>query len=239
MLGHVVKNYLSFKKDCSLLTTNSRWPNIDFKKEIISFSTQSNAYIVNCIGAIPQKVDSFVINSDLPIWLENNISESKCKIIHPGTDCESDDDEYGVSKRKASDFIIKHGEKSKIIKASIIGPELSTKDSLLEWFLNCKEKEIDGYSQFFWNGITTLQWAHICHDLIANWRKYNILTIPATECISKYDLLIKIKNIFKKNIKINKNEEKKVNKCLKGNYSVPDIDIQLIELKKTMLSNKF
>ena len=237
MLGHMVRQYLSNKNDFSVLTTNFKWPNGDFKKEIINFSSQSNVYIVNCIGAIPQKVDLFDINSDLPIWLEKNITNNRCKIVHPGTDCEIDNDHYGISKRKASDYIIEYGKMTKIIKASIIGPELSTKDSLLEWFLNCQKTEIDGYSQVFWNGITTLQWANICYDLIKNWDNYNILTIPSTECISKYDLLKKIKNIFKKRITINKNSKIKVNKCLEGNLEVASIDNQLIELKKIMQEN--
>jgi len=237
MLGHMVRQYLSDKNDFSVSTTNSKWPSDDFKKEIISFSSQSNVYVVNCIGAIPQKVDVFDINSDLPIWLENNISNYKCKIVHPGTDCEIDNDKYGISKRKATDYIIKHGEMTKIIKTSIIGPELSTKDSLLEWFLNCQNTEIDGYTHVFWNGITTLQWANVCNNLIKNWDYYNTVTTPSTECISKYDLLKKIKNIFKKQIIIKKDSKIKVNKCLKGNLEVPSIDNQLIELKKFMQDN--
>tara|TARA_A100000164_G_C21941463_1_gene790960 strand:- start:756 stop:1508 length:753 start_codon:yes stop_codon:yes gene_type:complete len=238
MLGHMVKRYLSNKNDFSVFTTNLKWPNNDFKKEIISFSSQSNAHLINCIGAIPQKVDSFNINSDLPIWLENNINSYRCKIIHPGTDCEVDNDKYGISKKKASNYIIKNGKITKIIKASIIGPELLTKHSLFEWFLNCQEEEVDGYTQFFWNGITTLQWAYICYDLIINWNKFKILTIPATDCISKYDLLVKVKTVFNKKIKINKNMKIKANKCLIGNYKVPTIDNQLLKLKKQMNENK-
>ncbi len=238
MLGHMVRRSLSEKNDLSIYTTDLKWPNNDFKEKIFRFSSQSNAYVVNCIGGIPQKVDSFNINSDLPIWLENNIDNYNCKIVHPGTDCEADNDEYGISKREATDFIIKHGKITKIIKASIIGPELSTKNSLLEWFLNCQEKELDGYGQFFWNGITTLQWANICYDLIVNWDSFDILTIPATDCISKYDLLVKIKMIYNKKIEINKNMKIKANKCLVGNYQVPNIDHQLMTLKKQIGKNK-
>ena len=100
MLGHMVRRSLSEKNDLSIYTTDLKWPNNDFKEKIFRFSSQSNAYVVNCIGGIPQKVDSFNINSDLPIWLENNIDNYNCKIVHPGTDCEADNDEYGISKKE-------------------------------------------------------------------------------------------------------------------------------------------
>ena len=240
MLGHMANNFLTQKEDCAVETTDLRWPSGEFKRFLKVFSSQDNSFIINCIGAIPQRVNCFDINTDIPIWLEKNICESfGCRIVHPGTDCESDNDEYGSSKRKASDYIIKKGQITRIIKSSIIGPELGTKKSLLEWFLNCQDKEIDGYSHFFWNGITTLQWANICYDLIVNWDNYNILTIPATECISKHDLLVKIKKIFNKKIKINKNMNVKANKCLVGNLRVPTIDNQLLMLKKQINENNY
>ena len=39
--------------------------------------------------------NDFGINSILPVFLELN---SNCKIIHPATDCESDNSIYGISK---------------------------------------------------------------------------------------------------------------------------------------------
>ncbi|OUX29802.1 MAG: hypothetical protein CBE24_07740 [bacterium TMED264] len=233
MLGHMVKDFLSSKNDCFVLTTTSRWPNEDFKKIVKTFSYQNCEYIINCIGAIPQKVKSFNVNSELPIWLDDNIGQnSTCRIVHPGTDCEGDKDEYGLSKKRAADFLIKNGVCTKIIKTSVVGPELYSKNSLLEWFLNVDQEVIDGYSQFFWNGITTLQWSLICYDLIKNWNQFETLTIPASECISKFDLLMLVKNIFKKKIKIKKNATIKANKCLIGNLKVPPIEQQLFDLKK-------
>ena len=72
--------------------------------------------------------------------------------------------------------------------------------------------------------------------MIINWNNYHILTVPSTNCISKYELLKKIKKIFNKQVNINKNSEIKVNKCLTGNLIVPSIDTQLIELKNHMNS---
>ena len=126
MLGNAVHQCLNVKIE----TTDLRWPDDEFKSFIKNYEGD---YIVNCIGAIPQRTDKFEINYELPIWLEEN---SNCKIIHPGTDCETDNDEYGVSKRKASSYLTVHGTNTKIIKTSIIGHEIDSKVGLLDWFLN-------------------------------------------------------------------------------------------------------
>ena len=235
MLGHMVHKYLSTKEDCELITTDLRWPDKKFKDFIIDFwNGQDGNYIINCIGAIHQRTDSFDVNTDLPIWLDDNIDYnlSDCRVIHPGTDCEIDDDDYGNSKRKAAEYLIEKGQMTKIIKTSIIGHELNTKVSLLDWFLN-SEDEVYGYTEAYWNGNTTLQWAKICYDLMRNWHDYEpIPIIPSTNCVSKYELLNIIKDVYNKNIIINKNSNTSINKCLEGNIHVPSLKEQLEELKK-------
>ena len=64
-----------------------------------------------------------------------------------------------------------------------------------------------------------------------------IINIPATNCISKYELLNLIKRIFKKRIIINKNSDVKANRCLTGTINVKDINKQLVELKKFYYDN--
>ena len=226
MLGHMVHKYLS-TKDCELVTTDLRWPSDEFKNFVVDFNGD---FVVNCIGAIHQRTSEFSVNTDLPIWLD--VLNKDFKIIHPGTDCEIDDDDYGNSKREAAEYLLEKGRDTKIIKTSIVGTEVNTKASLLEWFLDVKEKNINGYSEYYWNGNTTLQWAKICYRLLSDWNGFEKLNIPMTECISKYELLKIMKNVFEKDIIINKNSDIKVNKCLVGNIEVPKIEEQLIELKE-------
>jgi len=223
MLGHIVFNYLS-DQNFDVKTIDYRFPSKKFKQYIKSFKGD---FIINCIGSIPQKTSIFDINTELPIWLSDN---TLTKIIHPGTDCEMDNDEYGNSKRIAREYIIKNSYNTKIIKTSIIGPELISKNSLLEWFLN-SENEVKGYTKTMWSGITTLEWAKQCLNLIKNWESYNKETIIEGTCLSKYNLLNLIKEIFNKEINIIPDNGVDINKCLKGNIKVSDIKIQLQELK--------
>jgi dTDP-4-dehydrorhamnose reductase len=228
MLGHMLVKYLTHQ-NYTIYTTDYRFPSIEFKNEILKFNGD---YIINCIGSIPQKTTNFQINYELPIWLEEN---SNCSIIHPGTDCEIDDDEYGVSKRKASEYIKKQNNKTKILKASIIGPELNSKVSLLEWFLS-SSGDVYGYSNAMWNGITTLEWAKQCVKLIVNWDDYKTETILYSDCISKLELLKNIKLIYQKDSHILP-IDKGINKCLLGDIYTSNIYIQLQELKQYKYEN--
>jgi dTDP-4-dehydrorhamnose reductase len=222
MLGNAVYKFLKGSHEVTVILR--RWPSVAFKDEVSSYRGD---YIINCVGAIPQRTKDFSINYDLPVWLEQNAA---CRIIHPGTDCEMDDDEYGVSKKEAAEFIKSRGERTKIIKTSIIGHELTTTCSLLDWFLN-SEGEVFGYTRAYWNGNTTLQWAKECYSLMINWGEYDKCTVFATECLSKFELLNIIKDVYRKDIIIHPKDNVPVNKCLVGRVIVPSIRQQLIELR--------
>jgi dTDP-4-dehydrorhamnose reductase len=226
MLGHMLSLYFETQKNIKIIKIKSRWPEESFFNEIKNFKGQ---FIINCIGAIPQKTKNFHINYELPIWLSEN---SNCAIIHPGTDCEMDMDDYGLSKKKASDYIKNISINTKILKSSIIGPEINNSASLLEWFLNNNNKYVNGYTDAMWNGVTTLEWAKQCYKLIENWNDYKKETIIQSNCISKYELLITIKNIFEKQIEILPISGLGKNKCLNGEIFTKDISQQIIELKK-------
>ena len=174
-----------------------------------------------------------------------NYRGKKFKIIHPGTDCEIDDDDYGNSKREAAEYLLDEGKDTKIIKTSIIGPEMNSKSSLLEWFLNSKN-EVSGYSEAYWNGNTTLQWSKVCYKIMSDYGKYDDLNIPTSNCISKYELLNVMKDVFEMDITIKENSDVSIDKCLLGtksaydsSYNMPSVDIkkQLKELKKFYYDN--
>tara|TARA_Y100000034_G_scaffold135871_1_gene209528 strand:- start:149 stop:877 length:729 start_codon:yes stop_codon:yes gene_type:complete len=227
MLGHMVYKYLSNIYH-GVETTEHRWSTEGFVKDMLSFRGK---YVVNCIAAIPQRTNDFVINHELPIWLDKNLS---CNIIHPGTDGELGNDPYAISKTNATKHIITDGKRTKIIKVSLIGPEIYNKVSLMEWFLSNDEKSVQGYDKFYWNGITTLQWSKICNLMINDFESYDVLNIPTSNRVSKYELLEIIKDVFNKDIEIKKNSKVESERCLKRTDGMPHLDIktQLEELKE-------
>jgi dTDP-4-dehydrorhamnose reductase len=172
MLGHMVKKYLEQRYEIE--TINHRWPSDEFKTAI---KKSNSNFLINCIGAIPQRTKDFSINWEIPKWLDENFNGN---IIHPATDCEMDNDAYGISKKKAADWIIEFGKRTKMIKTSIIGPELNGSASMLYWFLSNKyHSEVNGYSNHTWNGITTFHWAKFSEELIKNWDNHKAKVQPS------------------------------------------------------------
>ncbi len=220
MLGHMVYNVLN--NNYKVKTINERFPN--WNKEMFN----GIDIIINCIGAIPQKVDKFDINWEIPIWLNEN---TNCKIIHPATDCEIDVSNYGLSKKRATDYIKNYGKSTKIIQTSIIGPELNSNDSLLEWFLSQKG-EVYGYTKAIWNGVTTLEWAKQCEVIINNWDTSPLLTILHSDKVSKFRLLHTIQECYGKTDVVIMPKKLGKDKSLTGNVKTKDIRVQIKELIK-------
>ena len=221
MLGNAIVKYL--KQYYIIDTIDHRFPSFEFENYIKQYNGD---FIVNCIGTIPQKTTEFDINYKLPIFLTNN---TKSKIIHPSTDCENDDTPYGISKLKATEWLLNNFQNIRIIKTSIIGIENNSSYSLLGWTLS-QTGEINGYTEAKWNGITTLEWAKKCHNIVKNWNLHDTLTTFTSNCISKFELLNIIKSVYNLNITINPVNLGK-NKCLEGIFT-SDIKTQLVELKE-------
>lgn len=226
MLGHMVKLYL--EQFYNIETIDYRWPAEEFKQAIKNSDAD---FLVNCVGAIPQRTKEFSINHELPIWLDQNFSG---KIIHPGTDCEIDNDAYGTSKRIGTDWVLNQGSRTKVIKTSIIGPELNSNASLMYWFLSNQDgSEVNGFVNHFWNGSTTLQWAKHAKVMIEYWPDQSKLTVIGSECISKWNILSIINKVYSRSIQINQFDSgKKVDKCMKCDVRYADLEQQLKELKE-------
>ena len=243
----VVKTFSRNKKKYQVNTISSRWGEKEFNKELKNTDSE---YIINCIGAIPQKYSEDAtkyksLNIDLPEFLE----KLNKRIIHPSTDCEFSgkieklkkynktdkrdaEDEYGKSKAFISKKIESKFKNTKIIRTSIIGRELKNHLSLLDWTLTGSEP-INGYVDHYWNGITTLQWCKICQRLIDNWEMSPKINQFGTEkIISKYELIKTIIKIYNKKRKVIKyNTGKEINKCLESDFILPSIEKQIAELK--------
>ena len=229
MLGHVVLKYLK-SKNISIRTIEYKWPSSEFINEIIN---SQDDFLINCIGSIPQKnknSNEFILNNFLlPVFLSKYFENT---IIHPSSDCEfinNNDDLYADSKFKA--FSLLKGKKNvRIIKASIIGPELNNNKSLWSWFENIKSNKVFGYTNHYWNGITTLKWAEIAW-LIINQTIDKKIIVAGTESISKFSLL----TILNKKLNLNKiiidhETPNAINRILKINLLTENIEKQIEDM---------
>jgi len=280
MLGSMVFNYLNNYSTFETTATsrNNRAKAEYFNVFNFLNEPQNNKflkkydYIINCIGIIkPYCKDddmegvktAIEVNSLFPHKLSEFLEDSDAKIIQIATDCvysgisgkykENDPhdalDAYGKSKS------LGEVQKSNLlnIRCSIIGPEKKSHLSLLDWFLNQPPKaDLTGFAHHHWNGITTLQFAQLCRQLIDdNLFKKLIETnyvhhyLP-NQTVNKYELLNIFTEVFKKDYRIKRvdNIGDPVDRTLATNYDLLKPQNKILmktaieSLKKYMDSNE-
>ena len=259
MLGNYIKSYLSKSHEITCITrTDYDLNNISFislTDFLESKNIQKDDIIINCAGVIPQASKQrelnirnyFTINSLFPVILSAICDKYEAKMIHITTDCvflgkdgnyneksiHDEINDYGISKSL--------GElcKATIIRTSIIGEEINNKRSLLEWVRSNNEKEINGYINHYWNGVTCLELSKIIHKII-NEKLYwmGVRHIFSPRNVSKYELVSMINESYNLNIKIIPWETEKIDKTLTTIYetnnlfNIQDLNNQIINLKK-------
>jgi dTDP-4-dehydrorhamnose reductase len=161
--------------------------------------------VINCVGLIKQLTaanDPLValpINSLFPHRLARLAALCGARLVHVSTDCvftgtkglyvESDTadatDLYGMSKYlgETVDY-----ENAVTLRTSIIGRELSSSHSLVDWFL-AQRGEVKGYRRAIFSGLPTCELAAIIRDAVIPRRDLSGLYHVSAEPISKYDLL--------------------------------------------------
>lgn len=206
--------------------------------------------IINCAGIINKYADqnlklTFFINSVIPQLLSKYYRE---KLIQITTDCVFDGqknfpydekaamsafDAYGMSKWLGEPC------NSLVLRTSIIGNEIATFSSLLEWFKKQNGKTINGYNYCYWNGITSQQFGKVCDQIISHRKSfprqgtYHIFSTT----LSKYEILTQFKKKYKLNIKITKDTKIKCNRALSTVHNlnrklkIPSFEKMLNELE--------
>jgi dTDP-4-dehydrorhamnose reductase len=258
MLGSAVCRYLSEKayqilEINSSGKTQSSNPVTQFDitvHEIEKLENNLNGidFVINCAGLIKHKIDEnnkeslnnlIRINSLFPILLTNLSKKLNFKVIQVATDCvysgekgnysESDDkdpvDYYGYSK-----VLGEHSDSNLItLRCSLIGRELNSKVEFLEWVLShSKGKEITGFTDHFWNGLTTLHFAKIISGIIeGNTFKAGTFHLVPSDSVSKFELAKIILEFFgKSDIEITQSQSSRaVNRILTTNYQEFNNDI--------------
>ncbi|WP_421856315.1 dTDP-4-dehydrorhamnose reductase family protein [Marinomonas sp.] len=175
---------------------------IDFFKPDIVF---------NCVGLIKQMDDSkkpisaIEINALLPHQLALLCSGSGAKLVHFSTDCvfagkkggytESDipdaSDMYGRSKLLGE--VIYDGHLT--LRTSIIGHELESNVSLIDWFLS-QSANVKGFSKAFFSGLPTIYVAEFIETFILYNPSLSGLYHLSVDRIDKFHLLQLVKRQY-------------------------------------------
>jgi len=191
------------------------------------------AWIINAIGITKPYVHdgnsdecrrAIEVNAVFPYRLGMAAIDSGSQVIQIATDCvysgekgdyvEADRhhplDVYGKTK-SLGEYSLANTHH---LRCSIIGPELGKNTFLLEWFLRQPNKAtVNGFTNHRWNGITTLEFARICHGVITTG-----LVLPGLQHVIPADIVTKAEllNSFR---------------CV---YNRADITIDRVEAKETI-----
>jgi dTDP-4-dehydrorhamnose reductase len=246
MLGHVVARYLGEQR-MEVLTSELKYTGAKEDSLIRTIVDSRPDWIVNAAVKTPHHAASrrelFVVNTQLPIQLKSILTPTQ-KLIHASTDgvfsgargnytvddSPDAEDDYGISK--AVSEIVAEPDKAFVIRCSIVGPDPLKSRGLLAWFMK-QTTEVQGFTDHYWNGITTLDWAKICLDAInGNMRERTALLQPGSTTISKFELLKTIAAAYSPAKKIiPKKGPNAVNRTLVPNLPRPVLEQQIKELR--------
>jgi len=173
--------------------------------------------VINCIGVIKQlagakdPLQCIEINALFPHRLAKACQAVDARLIHISTDCvfsgkkgmyvEDDfpdcDDLYGRTKL-LGEVDYPHAV---TLRTSIIGHELHSSVSLIDWFLE-QEGSVRGFKKAIYSGFPTVEMAQIIAELVIPRPELSGLYHVSSEPISKYDLLCLVRETYGKTIEI-------------------------------------
>lgn len=214
--------------------------------------------VLNCIGMVkqlPQASDPVVaiaINSLFPHQLTAACERRAVRLIHVSTDCvfsgrlepparyvEEDEpdalDLYGRSK-----FLGEVTDTTALtLRTSIIGPELERTSGLLAWLQSHAGKQIQGYRNSIFSGLTTHALVGLLADVIAGAPELRGLYHLSTEPISKLDLISQLNDHLGLGCSIQPVDGPTINRALDSNrfqdetgLEVPDWTTMVTELSQ-------
>lgn len=239
MLGYAVSSYFKSKSYDVIEITRNEFDIANDPMDKFEKFLDGIEVVINCAGVIKPTISKNTIenvlriNSIFPRNLAKvcNIKDIKC--FHITTDCvysgkkgnytENDyfdaEDLYGLSKNAGET------KDCMTLRTSIIGEEKGNKRSLLEWAKSQEGKEVNGFTNHLWNGVTTLYLAEIIENILKNnlYQK-GIFHIHSPNTVNKYELLQIFNEVYNLKLKINPVEAKeKVDRSLSSIFNLTKV----------------
>ena len=186
--------------------------------------------VINCVGLIKQLDNAndplivLPINALFPHQLANLCANISARLIHISTDCvfngrkgmykEEDlsdaEDLYGKSKYIGE---LHNNSHAVTLRTSIIGHELNSSDSLVDWFLS-QTGTVKGYKKAIFSGLPTVELARVIKDFVMPRTDLQGSYHVSADPIDKYTLLNLIANIYGKEIEIIADEKVHIDRSL-------------------------
>lgn len=186
--------------------------------------------IINAVGIIKQLpsaknvIRTLAINSIFPHQLAEIAEENAARLICISTDCVFSGKKGNYSETDIPDAEDLYGKSKNLgevtdgncltVRTSIIGREIGTKHSLVEWFLSNEGSKVKGFKNAVFSGFPAQILAEILADIIEYQPNLRGLFHVSSEPIIKYDLLGLIKKYYAANIEIELDENFAIDRSL-------------------------
>jgi dTDP-4-dehydrorhamnose reductase len=220
------QNFKVFDSDKFISDINVE--NFDVVRKVVE--TYNPNVIINAVGIIKQipsskeVIKTLQVNSIFPHQLAQLSQALGKRLITISTDCVFNGRKGNYTEVDISDAEDLYGKSKNLgevsapdcltLRTSIIGRELQTSHSLVEWFLSNQGKKIDGYTNAIYSGFPTIILAHIISDLIENHKNLQGVYHVSSKPISKFDLLCLLKNFYKIPVEIKPYANFKIDRSL-------------------------
>ncbi|WP_213609025.1 SDR family oxidoreductase [Pseudoalteromonas sp.] len=185
--------------------------------------------VINCVGLIKQHgiskqhIDAVKINALLPHELANICDQVNAKLIHFSTDCVFTGNEGLYNENSLPDARDLYGKskclgevsygKHLTLRTSIIGHELTSAVSLVDWFLSQGEST-KGFSKAVFSGLPTCYIATLLAEYVLPNQGVTGLLHLSVDPIDKYTLLKLIAEQYQKQITIAESQELVIDRSL-------------------------
>lgn len=269
MAGHVIFQYLKETSEHQIfgiarnIKNSPNVFNLDVSntKELEKLIKENHFdTIINCIGILNKDAEdnpskAIWFNSYFPHFLEKITQNTDTQIIHISTDCVFSGSRGGYTEKDIKDGVGFYAQskalgelendKDLTIRTSIIGPEINSNGiGLFHWFMSqSTASELNGYSEVYWSGITTVELAKLISYFIEKYYT-GLIQVAPKQKIDKHSLLSMFNKIFRDNkMIILPNSEYIVDKSLVSirkdfQYNVPQYEEMLLEMKKWIIDHK-
>lgn len=167
--------------------------------------------VVNCVGVIKQRPDvrnaaqTVALNALLPHQLAEVCVQTASRLIHVSTDCVFSGRRGGYAESDLPDPVDLYGRSKWLgevtaapaltLRTSIVGHELTTNRSLVDWFL-AQRGTVRGYTRAIYSGVTTVEFARLLRTVVIPNPELTGLYHVAAEPITKYDLLRLVAEVY-------------------------------------------
>ena len=232
----------------------------NFDSLVGAFAATKPSVVINCVGIIKQLPEakspliSIAINAELPHKLAQLCEIRGARLVHISTDCVFKGDKGSYKESDQSDAEDLYGRTKFLgeiqdsgaltLRTSIIGHELRSNVSLVDWFLSQKG-QVNGYENVIYTGFPTVEITRILLDVALPDSSLSGLYQVSSEPISKFELLKLIAKEYGKHIEIEPFADIKIDRSLDSSrfrertgYRPPSWDRMVKDMHEHFLREK-